>query len=69
MPRTKVTDADFWRLAGPLLSNPDRIPTLQELADATNLTVSGIRYRLNRYNIRRESRLILPGSGVKGDRP
>jgi len=48
MSRQKITDAQFWAIAGPMVA---RNATYREIAEATNLCICAVRNRLMKANI------------------
>jgi hypothetical protein len=59
MPRQKMSKAEFWEIIGPLLADPDKTPTIKEMAQATGLSEGGVYYKLKIYGIQRKTRYIV----------
>jgi hypothetical protein len=62
MAKLKITDAEFWEKAGPLLANSEKPPTVREIAKAVGLTEGGTYSRLYRMGIKQRKRWNLPSA-------
>jgi hypothetical protein len=60
MPRVKVTDQEFLARTAPLFANTAEKPTLKQLAKAARLSIGGVQHKLNKLNIRRRDRFVIP---------
>ncbi len=58
----KLSDADFLLKAVPLMEDP--ATRLQDLAEATGLTISGVRHKLAKLGIKRVARYVIPMKGA-----
>ncbi len=62
MSRQKITDKEFWAVAGPLIT---RNATYREIAEATNLCICAVRNRLMKANIHKQVTYInMAGSSI-----